>query len=68
VGKIGRALGYVDEFVWLLIVLAGVALTVVLIAGGGSVIEIVLVLVVTLAFAFEWAYTSNVWEWVRRRR
>jgi hypothetical protein len=68
VGKIGRALGYVDEFVWLLIVLAGVALTVVVIAGGGSVIEVVLVLVVTLAFAFEWAYTSNVWEWVRRRR
>jgi hypothetical protein len=68
VGKIGRALGYVDEFVWLLIVLAGVALTVVVIAGGGSVIEVVLVLVVTLAFAFQWAYTSNVWEWVRRRR
>jgi hypothetical protein len=67
VRKLGKALGYIDEFVFLLIGLAGLALTVVVAVGGATAVQVGLVLVMTLAFLAYWAWTSNVWDWVRRR-
>jgi hypothetical protein len=60
--RVGKALGFVDEFVFVAIVLAGAALMKVVAAGGASLVQVGLVLVLTIWVAGWWAFTSNAGE------
>jgi hypothetical protein len=42
-------------------------LAVVVATGGGSAVQVGLVLILTAAGVAWWSYTSNVWDWLRRR-
>jgi Flp pilus assembly protein TadB len=45
----------------------GLTLTVVAAVGGATPVELVLVFVLGAAWTFQWAYTSDAWDWLRRR-
>jgi hypothetical protein len=60
--RLGKALGFVDEFVFVAIVLAGAALMKVVAAGGASSVQVGLVLLLTVWVAGWWAFTSNAGE------
>lgn len=63
---ITKGLGLIDEIVTLLLLAAGIALTIALALDGASAVQLVLVLVLTAVVAGVWAYTSNAWEWFER--
>lgn len=65
--RIATALGYIDELIWLLVWLVGLAFAVIAATGGASAVEVGLILAVTIAAAIQWALTSNVWDWLRGR-
>lgn len=65
--RIAKALGYIDEFVWLLIWLVGLAFVAIAVAGGSSAVEVGLLVVLTISAASRWAVSSNVWDWLRGR-
>jgi hypothetical protein len=63
---IAKVLGLIDEIVTLLLLAAGIALTVVLALDGASIVQVGLVLILSAVVAGVWAYTSNAWEWFQR--
>jgi hypothetical protein len=59
---------WLDVVVLVLLLAWGVALAVVLIVGGGTVIEVGLVAVLVVLMALRWVHTSFAWEKLRERR
>ena len=64
--RIKEALNYIDEGVWLVIWLIGLAFVVIAVVGGASVVEVGLLLVLTIFVALRWATGSNVWDWLHQ--
>jgi hypothetical protein len=61
-------MGWLDVFVGALIAAFGIALAVVLIVGGGSLLQMLLVIGLFAAVAVGWLRTSWGWDTLRRRR
>ena len=64
---IKKVLNYIDEGVWLVLWLIGLAFVVIALVGGANAVEVGLLVVLTVSVALRWAIGSNVWDWLQGR-
>lgn len=64
--SIAQIFGLIDEFVTLLVLVAGFAFAVVVAIGGASLVQVGMVLFLTAIAVGWWTWTSNVRDWLRR--